>query len=212
MNEEVKKEVITITFLFAFSGPATSGKTTLVKQVANHLSNMGYNVKVESEKFRETLNKYNISLDEVRKNPNLYLKVEIESIKEQFASEIVSVNSKFDIVLFDRIVLDYILYSVFYLPISKWMEMIKIYSDLIKESLRLFNIVFLCEPVDNKKWNDGFRSENDVRNARFHFEMLKNWVEKEENVKKLVIVKNDSIESRVKFVVNEIEKVILVMK
>jgi len=200
-------------YLFGFSGPASSGKSTLVTEVAEWLKCNGYNVVIKNEKFREVfnkhLNKYNISLDDVRQNPDLYLEIEIESLKEQFTNEVNTLYSQADIALFDRISVDYLMYSVFYLPVSKWMRMVKIYNELIKESLRLFDGIFLCEPLNNGNWNDGFRSENDIKNSWFHFELLRNWLTREESVKKLIIVKSDSIESRVRFVVGEIVKVLI---
>lgn len=95
--------------VIAFSGGCFSGKTTAVFVVKSYLENAGYKVVVLDELIRTATDK---PIDEIRKNPAEYLKLQETIIRGKIEQEIKAFTDTSDVVyLADRAITD----SLFYL-------------------------------------------------------------------------------------------------
>ena len=99
----------------AFTGPASSGKTTIVNQLSEILG-VNYNVYTVSEVVRSVLKKWNMSLDELLNNPELFYEFQSECITKQIDIETELLNSNYDFVILDRSIHDYFVYAMIGLP------------------------------------------------------------------------------------------------
>lgn len=136
----------------AFTGPASSGKSTLVKHLAEILK-VNYNVYVVSEVVRSILKHWNISLDALLENPDLFFDFQVKSLTKQILLEERLLKSDYDIVLFDRSVHDYFIYAALGLPPHKFNE----YKDHFKDVTNNYDLLIYCEHLGFV--NDGVRSK-----------------------------------------------------
>lgn len=95
--------------VIAFSGGCYSGKTTTIGVVKKALENAGYEVATLNELIRVATSK---PIDELRKNPSEYLKLQEKIIREKIEQENKAFEDKSDkVYLIDRAITD----SLFYL-------------------------------------------------------------------------------------------------
>ena len=170
--------------MIAFSGGAGTGKTTITNRVADVLRSEGYSVEVYGEVFREACRQYGITnLDELRKLPRVYTEVEDYAMRLQVVNEKYARNSDADVAIFDRMLLDYLVYSVWYLPIDKWAWLVQEWQYEVLKSLERFDAIFMPDVIVSvecaRLWDmfdDGFRVWEDVRVAKEHNAITKRWL------------------------------------
>ena len=96
--------------LIAFSGSSLSGKTTTMNKLEKLFNESGYDVTILSENIREY---YDTSIDDIRSDPSLYLKIQIKAINTKIQNERNLYNNK-NIVLVDRSICDSLFYALHY--------------------------------------------------------------------------------------------------
>ena len=136
----------------AFTGPASAGKTTLVEHLAKILG-VNYKVYVASEIIRDLLKEWNTTLDELLKDPDLFYKFQVEGLTRHIETESRLLNSDYDIVLLDRSVHDYFIYTALGLQPSLYNE----YRMQFKDVPNNYNLLIYCEHIDFT--DDGVRSK-----------------------------------------------------
>lgn len=131
--------------VIAFSGGCHSGKTTTINKVAKALEARGNKVVILSELMREVTNK---PIDELRKDPHEYLKVQEQIVSAKINQEcaIFNDNSK-TIYLVDRAITDSIFYLENYVDKS---------SLNTAEIIRLCNLNFVARQHALDAFNKGY--------------------------------------------------------
>lgn len=165
----------------AFSGGCYSGKTTAIKMMRHHLECDGHKVIVLSELMRD----HKItSIDELRKNPSKYLKLQEEIIEEKITQElgveyhaikqnlILAKNGKQThdyIVMIDRAITDSLFYLLFYLDKSQLnsKELVRyenLYNFVDNCAHLIFSSVYdnvlLFKPLAHKSEYDKYRPKD----------------------------------------------------
>jgi len=136
----------------AFTGPASSGKSTLVKHLSEIL-NVNYKVYTVSEIVRDILKQWKISLDVLLEKPDLFFDFQVKSLTKQILLEERLLESDYDIILFDRSVHDYFIYAALGLSPQKYNE----YKELFKDVTCNYDLLIYCEHLGFV--NDGVRSK-----------------------------------------------------
>ncbi len=150
MPDEAKK-------LIGFSGPSSSGKTTLVNRLAEKLG-CGKVTEVASEVFRKWKEKHGFeSMAEIRMySPT---KFQLEVLREQIKREEEELK-KHNLVLTDRTIYDNLFYAIFYHDDPALLD--RYVRELRKrEAERPYWMIFLCEPVLHVK--DGKQRDLNAR-------------------------------------------------
>lgn len=135
----------------AFTGPASSGKTTLV----NHLSDifsLNYNVYTVNEIVRSVLKEWGLTLEELLAKPNEFYKFQSECLTRQIETENQLLQSDYDIVLLDRSVHDYFVYAALGLPPHMYDK----YRQQFKDVTSNYDMLIYCEPLEFV--DDGIRT------------------------------------------------------
>ena len=127
--------------VIAFSGGCFSGKTTAAFVVKSYLENAGYKVVVLDELIRTATDK---PIDEIRKNPAEYLKLQETIIRGKIEQEIKAFADTSDVVyLADRAITDSLFYLQNYvdkssLSFNEMKVFCKLHKDTIQHARRAF--------------------------------------------------------------------------
>lgn len=139
----------------AFTGPASSGKTTLSNHLADILD-VNYDVYVVNEVVRNVLKEWNMTLDELLKNPELFYQFQSECITRQIKMEEELLTSDYDFVIFDRSIHDYFVYAAIGLPPRLYDEYKRKYRYVASN----YDLLVYCEPLEFVE--DGVRTKTYV--------------------------------------------------
>jgi len=136
----------------AFTGPASSGKTTLVKHLSEIL-NVNYKVYTVNEIVRDILKQWQMPLDTLLEKPDLFFDFQVKGLAKQILLEERLLKSDYDIVMFDRSVHDYFIYAALGLPPHKYNE----YKEHFKDVTSNYDMLIYCEHLGFV--DDGIRSK-----------------------------------------------------
>jgi len=189
--------------LVGFSGSSCSGKTSLVNHLYEILKSKGYDVAMINEVARWVFNRYFSkygSLDELRKDSKAYLRFQQKVFDEQQFLEN-ELSQQYDIVLTDGTLLDNTLYTILY---CDFREIYSYFAWLSPIDSSWYDIIFLCEPVQNEVCNDSFRSASDFHARFYHYKLLQNWIGRWGNV--IVLKGNLDLEERCRTALRHIER------
>ena len=139
----------------AFTGPASSGKTTIVNHLSEILS-INYNVYTVSEIVRNVLKKWNMTLNELLDIPELFYEFQSECIEAQIGVEQELLSSNYDFVIFDRSIHDYFVYAAIGLPPKLYDQ----YKQKYRYVATNYDLLLYCEPLDFI--DDGVRTQTYV--------------------------------------------------
>lgn len=155
--------------VIAFSGGCYSGKTTTIGIVKKALENAGYEVVTLNELIRVATSQ---PIDELRKNPSEYLKLQEKIIKEKIEQENKAFEDKSDkVYLIDRAITDSLFYLQNYVDKSALTEeeMIrycKLHKAVISHAKKAFsqqfgyNVVLEFVPIKEVCVNDKYRPKH----------------------------------------------------
>ena len=138
--------------LLAFSGACNSGKTTSIKLVAEALQKSKCNVKIVHELIRTYTTE---PIDEVRKDANKYLDLQIKIISEKIKQEAYTFEDKSNTVyLIDRALTDSLVYFENYIDkgqldsehTKKFYDFHK-YVDTLLKTRKRYNRIFCFSPL-----------------------------------------------------------------
>lgn len=153
-------------FAIVFSGGCFSGKTTTIKSIKKFAENeMDCEVVILNEAIRTATDK---SIDEVRKNPSEYLKLQEKIICTKISQEEKIFNSGDGdcLYLIDRAITDSLFYLQNYVDKSRLSDedmllYCKLHKKVIEHAEKAFKhgyfLVLEFEPIENRKNNDSFR-------------------------------------------------------
>jgi len=139
----------------AFTGSACSGKTTIVNQLYNIL-NVNYNVYCINEIVRDTISDFNMSLDEIIDNPNILYEFQSKNLSKQIKIEQQLLTSDYDIVISDRSVYDYFVYSMIGLTPDLYNKFKQEFSNVVNN----YDMLVYCDFLGFK--DDNFRSKKHI--------------------------------------------------
>lgn len=133
-------EKLYIPYIVAFSGGCFSGKTTTINKVAEKLRQLGYTVYILNENIRDK-NAFRKAgnIDNIRQDPNSYLLLQKEIIREKIENENEILGAKYTtktIILVDRALTD----SLFYL--SCYVDKGNLTLENKKIFRRMFNSIY----------------------------------------------------------------------
>lgn len=147
-----------------FAGPVASGKTTLVKELANELENAGYSVGVVEETVRTVFErwkeKYGFeSLSDLR-NSDKIVDFQLEVLQERIKKEDFAV-ANYDIVLIDGTTYSDLLYTMLhhnhnYARLEEYIDLFR--RTEFRHCSARYDVIFLCEALDGAHVDDGFRT------------------------------------------------------
>lgn len=128
-------------YIVAFSGGCFSGKTTTINKVAEKLRQLGYTVYILNENIRDK-NAFRKAgnIDNIRQDPNSYLLLQKEIIREKIENENEILGAKYTtktIILVDRALTD----SLFYL--SCYVDKANLTLENKKIFRHLFSYVYM---------------------------------------------------------------------
>ncbi len=182
--------------LIAFTGVASSGKTTLMNTVSNILENNGYTVKKDTNVSRDTIKEFGIHLNDILKDYDLT--VEFQSRILQKFQDRHKIDNKYDFIICDRSIYCGIIYTI--LNTNKRLY----YKVLNNIEIPNYDMLFYVEPLDFK--SDGIRLKQYRENGEL--ELYKLFVEPNCDY----TIYTDSIKNRVKHVIDFIDNILLVDK
>lgn len=154
--------------VIAFSGGCYSGKTTTIGVVKKALENAGYEVATLNELIRVATSK---PIDELRKNPSEYLKLQEKIIREKIEQENKAFEDKSDkVYLIDRAITDSLFYLQNYVDKSALTEeeMIrycKLHKTVISHAKKAFsqfgyNVILEFVPIKGACIDDKYRPKH----------------------------------------------------
>lgn len=128
-------------YIVAFSGGCFSGKTTTINKVAKKLRQLGYTVYILNENIRDKkVFRKAGSIDNIRQDPNSYLLLQNEIIREKIENENEILGVKYTtktIILTDRALTD----SLFYL--SCYVDKVTLTLENKKVFRHLFDSIYM---------------------------------------------------------------------
>lgn len=185
--------------IYAFSGPSSSGKTTLVNAIARKLKKKFKVALVEEvarKVFRERFASFE-SLDALRLDKQSFLEYEIAILETQIEDENKALKNS-DIVLSDRSIYDAYVYSKLYLPEDYFKHFLEVFE---KHANRHYDTIFLCHPIGS--FSDGFRTASDLTTQLTQLEMIRNVLDRYFSGK-VVEIAPTNLKIRVETVLNSI--------
>lgn len=134
-------EKLYLPYIVAFSGGCFSGKTTTINKVAEKLRQLGYTVYILNENIRDK-NAFRKAgnIDNIRQDPNSYLLLQNEIIREKIENENEILDAKYTtktIILVDRALTD----SLFYL--SCYVDKTNLTLENKKIFRHLFSFIYM---------------------------------------------------------------------
>jgi len=160
-----------MTVTIGFSGAACSGKTTLVRELADVFSK-DYKVKTITDVARKS--SMGLSLDEIRSSSTLLYQYE-KNILGNYILELENIGYKeYDLILTDRTFLDILLYVVTYMDYFSLIRFVNEFEHMLNQQTAYFDMTFIVSPLDMPIL-DTFRSSDDVALQDFHYNLLKTW-------------------------------------
>lgn len=170
--------------ILVFSGACHSGKTTSMNFIKDLLESKGKKVVFLSEIIRS----YNISsIDDIRRDPNMYMDLQDTIITEKIMSEIKAYQTfgEDTIVLVDRAITDSFFYFTFYvnkneLDDEHYEKFVSLYSKLdyyLKQTDKIYTYVFEFEPIKEISEEDSFRPKRLKQAQNIEYEMIKKYNE-----------------------------------
>lgn len=134
-------EKLYLPYIVAFSGGCFSGKTTTIKKVAEKLRQLGYTVYILNENIRDkNVFRKAGNIDNIRQDPNSYLLLQNEIIREKIENENEILDAKYTtktIILVDRALTD----SLFYL--SCYVDKANLTLENKKIFRHLFSFIYM---------------------------------------------------------------------
>ena len=128
-------------YIVAFSGGCFSGKTTTIKKIAEKLRQLGYTVYILNENIRDKkVFRKAGNIDNIRQDPNSYLLLQNEIIREKIENENEILGVKYTtktIILVDRALTD----SLFYL--SCYVDKVNLTLENKKTFKHLFSYIYM---------------------------------------------------------------------
>lgn len=128
-------------YIVAFSGGCFSGKTTTINKVAEKLRQLGYTVYILNENIRDkNVFRKAGNIDNIRQDPNSYLLLQNEIIREKIENENEILDAKYTtktIILVDRALTD----SLFYL--SCYVDKANLTLENKKIFRHLFSFIYM---------------------------------------------------------------------
>lgn len=134
-------EKLYLPYIVAFSGGCFSGKTTTINKVAEKLRQLGYTVYILNENIRDkNVFRKAGNIDNIRQDPNSYLLLQNEIIREKIENENEILDAKYTtktIILVDRALTD----SLFYL--SCYVDKANLTLENKKIFRHLFSFIYM---------------------------------------------------------------------
>lgn len=134
-------EKLYLPYIVAFSGGCFSGKTTTINKVAEKLRQLGYTVYILNENIRDkNVFRKAGNIDNIRQDPNSYLLLQNEIIREKIENENEILDAKYTtktIILVDRALTD----SLFYL--SCYVDKTNLTLENKKIFRHLFSFIYM---------------------------------------------------------------------
>lgn len=134
-------EKLYLPYIVAFSGGCFSGKTTTINKVAEKLRQLGYTVYILNENIRDkNVFRKAGNIDNIRQDPNSYLLLQNEIIREKIENENEILSAKYTtktIILVDRALTD----SLFYL--SCYVDKANLTLENKKIFRHLFSFIYM---------------------------------------------------------------------
>ena len=153
--------------LVTFSGASHSGKTTLIHKLKDHINLIEpKKCEILSECIRE---RGIISIDEVRKDPERYFKLQLEIVVTKIEMEENAANTEGKIFLIDRSLADSLYYYTHFVSLGQLSENSqneyeKFLSVLLKTAHKHFkeyyDFIVYTLPIPPEKNNDPMRRKN----------------------------------------------------
>lgn len=151
--------------IIAFSGASHSGKTTFINVLKDTLKE---NVIVFDEIIRD---KISLSIDEIRKDSNLYFNTQLKIISQKIKQEVdtYKTQDKDKLYIFDRSIIDSYFYYMFYVDKStlspenadKYFDFLHTLQKYVKFAMnKIYDCVFLFTPIDSTNNTDEMRPKN----------------------------------------------------
>lgn len=170
-------------YIVAFSGGCFSGKTTTINKVANELKQLGYNIIILEENIRnKEIFKKAGSIDNIRQNPNSYLLLQNEIIKEKIEKENKIIGTRYStktVVLVDRALTDSLFYLSCYVDkVNLTLENKKIFRQLFNSIYtyllltKRYNKVLEFMPIKKVENLDNFRPKNLEQLHFFEYKLI----------------------------------------
>ena len=151
------------------------GKSTTMEMLAEKLKKKGYNVIIQKENVRPYLDKIGKTIDEIRKDPVEYMRMQEYIINERRERDMASCynDSENNVYLIDRTFADTLFYIEEYIDKSRFTEdelneYIKMHDETMKTCEQLYcsgyDLVLEFIPIDfsgyNKNGDDPYRPKN----------------------------------------------------
>ena len=134
-------EKLYLPYIVAFSGGCFSGKTTTINKIAEKLRQLGYTVYILNENIRDkNVFRKAGNIDNIRQDPNSYLLLQNEIIREKIENENEILDAKYTtktIILVDRALTD----SLFYL--SCYVDKANLTLENKKIFRHLFSFIYM---------------------------------------------------------------------
>ncbi|MBA2851686.1 thymidylate kinase [Methanococcus maripaludis] len=188
--------------IIAFTGPASSGKTTIIDAMIADLEDKDKKVIRISNVTRDVFTLYSTrygvtSLDDLRDKPAVVFQFQKDCIARQIAMEMSAKLEDVDFVISDRSVFDYMVYASIFMRFDDYVEYIKVYEQQLHVS-RYDELVY-TEPLtyvaDNFRTTEGREAEICIY---------------EKSIKPLatLVLPNTSVENRLNYVEGKLESVV----
>lgn len=149
--------------LIAFSGACHSGKSTMIRKIAERTNYNG--IITLTDVIRDKVS----DIDAIRKSPKQYLELQIEIITEKFNAETDAIKKHPNsIVLTDRSLADSFFYYIFYVDKSTLSpQQLEKYAAFFKwlyfrtlTTARTYDHIFLFRPLVQKDTSDTMRPDH----------------------------------------------------
>ncbi|MCF7795961.1 AAA family ATPase [Patescibacteria group bacterium] len=179
--------------IVAFSGASHSGKTQTMKELCNLYPNKIISF---TEIIREIIKIP--SIDNIRKNPNDYLDLEMKIISQKIEQEKIAYDDDKDcIYIFDRSLVDSFYYYLFYvdknnLNMDLYQNYLEFLLEKIDQHFKMYSMIFLFKPIKNIEKLDIFRVKNlnIVQNNEYKIIKILTLAKKEKEIYEVEAIKD----------------------